>query len=78
MVWINATHGFKCLTGTAPDRRGKQHPTVRIFKEGGPSVILVGDQRERLTPSQLGYLERRLGVKSEWFSVDNDDDGQSA
>jgi len=71
--WLHSEHGFICRSGTAPDRRGKQHAVTRIFKDGGPSVILVGDQTEHLTPSQVGQLERRLGVKSAWFSVDNDD-----
>ncbi|HHY49947.1 MAG TPA: hypothetical protein GYA10_09390 [Alphaproteobacteria bacterium] len=74
MAWANQEHGFKCRTGTAPDRSGKQHPVVRIFKDDGPSVVVVGiEQDEHLSPTQVGNLERRLGVKSRWFSVDNDD-----
>lgn len=71
MVWARDEHGFTCQSGTAPDRYGRQHPAVRIFKQGGPSAIVVGlSQSDFLMPTMIGYLERRLGVVSDWFSVD--------
>jgi hypothetical protein len=39
----------------------------------GTHAILVGVQHnERLTPSVIGFLDRRLRLKSDWFSIDED------
>ena len=70
MHWARE-QGFSAQSIAAPDDRGKTHTATKIFKEGGNSVVVVGvKQSEHLAPSMVGYLDRRLGVKSPWFSVD--------
>jgi len=74
LVWARDTHDFAAQTGVAKDSSGKPYTVTKIFKPGGPSVIVPGvGQNEYLTPSMVGYLDRRLGLKSPWFSIDNDD-----
>ena len=65
-------NGFTVRTGFGPDSSGKVHTTIRVFKEGGPSVIIAGlGQDEYLVPTQVGNLDRRLGLKSPFFSIDD-------
>jgi hypothetical protein len=71
MLWVHQTHGFQCQTGVSQDGMGKSHSFVKIYKDGGPSVVVVGvSQKEHLEASKVGYLNRRLGVVAPWFSVD--------
>lgn len=71
LVWVRDTHGFAAQTGIAADKAGRSHTVTKIFKDGGPSVVVPGiKQDEFLAPSQVGNLDRRLGVTSPWFSVD--------
>lgn len=73
LIWALDAHGFTARTGIGSDVTGKPHSITRIFKEGGPSAIVPGiKQEEHLTPSVVGYLDRRLGIKSPWFSIDDD------
>lgn len=41
----------------------------------GVTVVAVSHilDREYITPTQLGALERRLGVNTHWFSVDREE-----
>lgn len=74
LIFARDEHGFTVLSGYSTDSRGRSHQLTRIFKEGGPSLIVVGtDQKEHLTPSAVGNYDRRLGIKSPWFSVDISD-----
>jgi len=70
-------HGASASSGTAADSSGKAHAVTKITVPSGKSVVVVGvEQTERLTPSMVGYLDRRLGIVSPWFSVDPIDDVQ--
>lgn len=70
MHWAR-DQGFRCLSGVQSDDFGKPHGFVKIFKDSGPSVVVVGvKQTEHLAPTYLGYLNRRLGVQSPWIAVD--------
>lgn len=72
LIWARDSHGFTARTGIGADDLGRSHSVTRIFREGGPSVIIPGiKQNDRLTPSFVGYLDRRLGINSPWFSVDD-------
>lgn len=66
-------HGATAQSGSASDRSGRVHTVTKISIPGsGKSVVVVGvAQTEHLTPSMIGYLDRRLGIKSPWFSVDD-------
>ena len=68
--------GATAKSGSAADESGKSHTVTRIeIPKTGKSVVVVGvQQTEYLTPSLIGYLDRRLGITSPWFSVDPDDD----
>lgn len=73
LAWANSEHGFRAQSGIASDSSGKTHCVTKIFKDGGPSIVFVGvQQTERLLPSQVGYLDRRLGLVSPWFSIDEE------
>jgi hypothetical protein len=73
IAWIRNL-GFEAKSGTGPDESGKTHTVTKIFKEGGSSVVVVGvDQTEHMVATMVGYLDRRLGVKSPFFSIDNGD-----
>ena len=66
-------NGFTVRTGFGPDETGKVHAIIRVFKEGGPSLIISGlGQNEFLVPTQVGNYDRRLGLKSPFFSLDGD------
>jgi hypothetical protein len=57
-------------SGYSTDQKGKSHALTRLSLPSGKSVVVVGmSQAEFLAPSMVGYLDRRLGVKSPWFSV---------
>ena len=72
LLWANKEHGFRAQSGIASDASGKPHTVTKISKPGGPSVVVPGvSQDEYLTPSLVGYLDRRLGIMSPWFSVDD-------
>jgi hypothetical protein len=67
--WIRDTGGY-AQWGHKSDRRGKPHSLVKIVSAEGKSVVVVGvPQEERLVPTYVAYLDRRLGVNSPWFSV---------
>lgn len=73
MHWARE-QGFRAQSIAASDERGKTHTAIKLSKEGGRSVVVVGvKQHEHLAPSMVGYLDRRLGVKSPWISVDTPD-----
>jgi hypothetical protein len=67
--WIRETGGHaEC--GFKSDRRGRAHALVKITSAEGKSVIVVGiPQTERIEPTYVAFLDRRLGVKSPWFTV---------
>jgi len=71
-------HGATSQSGSAADSSGGAHAVTKIaIPATGKSVVVVGvNQTEYLTPSMVGYLDRRLGIDSPWFSVDPPDDEQ--
>ena len=66
-------HGAIAQSGSASDGTGKSHEVTKIsIPATGKSVVVVGTrQTEYLAPSTIGYLDRRLGIDSPWFSVDD-------
>lgn len=69
MAWLRDNHQGTAQSGYSTDAKGKVHTLTRL-SAGGKSVVVVGlSQNEFLSPSMVGYLDRRLGVKSPWFAV---------
>jgi hypothetical protein len=70
IVWLRDTHQGTAQSGYSTDQKGKSHALTKLSLPSGASVVVVGvSQSENLAPSVVGYLDRRLGVKSPWFSV---------
>lgn len=68
-------HDATAKSGSAADASGKNHGFTKVSLPSGKSVVVVGiSQTEYITPSMIGYLDRRLGINSPWFSVDLGDD----
>lgn len=68
--WLRSTHSGSAQSGYSVDPKGRSHLLTRLSIPNGPSVVVVGlDQNEHLVSSMVGYLDRRLGVRSPWFSV---------
>ena len=74
LIWARDTHGFRAQTGYGADPEGRPYTSIRIYKEGGPSIVLVDyDQSERLPPTMVYHLDRRLGIKSSFASLGDED-----
>ena len=70
IVWLKETHQGTAQSGYSTDQKGKSHALTKLSLPSGKSVVVVGmSQAEFLAPSMIGYLDRRLGVKSPWFTV---------
>ena len=69
--WFKDTHQGKAESGLTTDAKGKSHTLERLSLPDGRFVVVVDlKQSECLVPSMVGYLDRRLGIKSPWFSVE--------
>jgi hypothetical protein len=63
--------GCKVQSGIQSAPNGKVERLTKISAPSGRWVIAVGiDQREFLVPTMIAYLDRRLGLKSPFFSID--------
>lgn len=70
-------HGATAQSGSASDENGKPHCVTKISLPSGKSVVVAGvEQTEYLVPSMVGYLDRRLGINSPWFSIEPETDQQ--
>jgi hypothetical protein len=57
------------------DSRGQTHSLTRIVGPNGKSVIVPGvKQTDRLGPTTVSYLDRRLGLQSPWFSIPDNEE----
>jgi len=67
--WFRTNHNGTARSGYAVDHTGASHLLTRLSLPSGKSVVVVGvNQNDYLAPSMVGYLVRRLGVESPWFS----------
>jgi hypothetical protein len=67
-------HGCKSSSGILSDEDGRVHSLTRIVSRAGNWVTVTGLKgTDRLVPTMIGYLDRRLGMRSPWFSVDDPD-----
>jgi hypothetical protein len=69
MQWIRECGGH-CQCGYGKDKRGRAVSLVKIVADNGKAVIVSGvDQGERMVPTFIAFLDRRLGVNSPWFKL---------
>lgn len=77
LVWARDEHGCRAQSGAASTQSGRSHPVTKIVHPNGASVVIPGvSQEDRLEPSKVGYLDRRLGIKSPFFSADEESQEQ--
>ena len=70
IVWLKETHKGTAQSGYSTDAKGQSLALTKLSLPTGTSVVVVGvSQSENLAPSVIGYLDRRLGVTSPWFTV---------
>lgn len=70
IAWLKDTHQGTSQSGYRANGKGQSFGLTKLSLPSGKSVVVVGvGQGEFLTPSVVGYLDRRLGVTSPWFSV---------
>lgn len=65
---------FNCAVeqGVATDDNGAGESITKITTEAGLYAIVIGVQhKEHLTPSQVAYLDRRLGINSRFPKLEN-------
>ena len=69
MLEVREKHGCECQTGYGADEEGQVHSTGAIRNPiNNRAVVAVGAQDEFLAPSDIAYFDRRLGIKTRWFS----------
>lgn len=70
IVWLRE-QGGRVESGFATDSKGKMHVVTKLTADNGKVVIVTGvKQEERLVPTMIGYLNRRLGLTSPWMAID--------
>jgi hypothetical protein len=70
IFWLKEEHQGTAQSRYTTDKKGQSHALTKLSLPNGKSVVVVGvTQSEYLAPSMVGYLDRRLGVTSPWFSV---------
>lgn len=69
VAWI-ASIGGHAQNGFSRSRSGKAQTLLKIEAPNGNVVIVVDvPQGDRLEPTYVAYLDRRLDLKSPWFTV---------
>lgn len=63
LAWARDNEGCKINTGVFGGT-GAMFPTVRVEAPSGRWAVEVMDQTERLTPTTIRRLDRRLGIES--------------
>ena len=64
LSWLRDTHDIWFQSGCSPYAQGM--PLTKILCKGRPVHIVGLKQTDRLSPSQVSYYDRRIGVKSPW------------
>ncbi len=65
------SQGCRVQSGIAQTPDGKVEKLTKIDAPNGKWVTAVGiDQRDFLVPTMIAWLDRRLGMKSPFFSID--------
>ena len=70
IAWAVKEQGCSVQSGYSTGPDGKAHSLTKIQAPSGKRVIIVGlKHSERLEPTKVAYLDRRLGVRSPYFSM---------
>lgn len=73
LAWARE-QGCDVKCGYQTDELGRAFSLLRIDAPSGRFILLHDmDQRERLVPSSIARLDRRLGLQSPFFSISGDD-----
>jgi len=70
LVWAQRDADCAVQSILVPDHDGAPCSVTKITAPTGKWVIESMDQREFMTPTSIWRLDRRLGLKSPFFSVD--------
>ncbi len=69
IAWI-ADNGGHAQSGFSRAKSGSTQALTKIESANGGAVVIVGVAHgDRLEPTYVAYLDRRLGVRSPWFTV---------
>lgn len=64
--WVHQEGGH-AHSGYSSDPSGRVQSLTKITSKEGASVVVVGmKQADRLEPTKVAYLDRRLKVRSPW------------
>lgn len=73
LAWAQS-EGCEIKSGIAYNRKKRAHSVTIIVAPSGRRVVEIGVQvGDFLTPTGLSRLDRRLGIKSPYFSLPGDD-----
>lgn len=68
--WARDNEACTVQSGYMHGPDGKVHLLTKIVAPSGRRVIVVGlKQADRLEPTKVAYLDRRLGIKSPYFTL---------
>ena len=71
---VRSQHGCRARSGVLSDDNGQVLTTTQIIGPTKKWVTLVGTRHdERLVPTMVGYLDRRLGLVSGFPALDDPD-----
>jgi hypothetical protein len=69
--WAVEQEKCEVRSGIVNDEKGRPHSVTQIIAPSKKWVTVVGTQHsEYLVPTMIAYLDRRLGIKSPFFSLD--------
>ena len=71
IAWARDERGCKINSGYMAAPNGRMHTTVRILTPDGKWTVEVLGQDERLTPTTIARLDRRLGLQSAFLEPEN-------
>lgn len=74
LQWAKDEEGCTIKTGVRTMPSGNMVPLTIISHPNGNHVIEPGtSQTDYLVPTQIAYFDRRLGITSPFFSIDDSD-----
>ena len=73
LIWTAQTAGCTVQSGYKLSKEGPALSMTRITAPSGKHVIIVDyEQEERLLPTFVAHLDRRLGLTSPWAYPEDD------
>lgn len=71
IAWARDKHNCTINSGYMASPNGRMNTTVRILAPNGKWTVEVMGQDERLTPSIILRLDRRLGLQSSFLDPED-------